>query len=104
MNTLLEENAKVSFENGQFSVRLGNGVVFSFPIEGNRRLEQATPEQLVRVEVDEDGLHWPELDEDLSFAGLLRGDWGQHVRAPGAAMCVCEGDAPGYGTEGKGAE
>ena len=97
MNTLLEENAKVSFESGQFSVRLDNGVVFSFPIAGNRRLEGATPEQLAHVEVDEEGLHWPEIDEDLSFAGLLRGDWGQYVRAPGEAVCVCEGDAPKYG-------
>ena len=104
MNTLLEENAKVSFESGQFSVRLGNGVVFSFPIAGNWRLEGATPEQLVHVEVDEEGLHWPEIDEDLSFAGLLRGDWGQHVRAPGEAMCVCEGGVPGNGAERKGAE
>ena len=23
------------------------------------------------------GLHWPELDEDLSFRGLLEGDYGQ---------------------------
>ena len=65
-------------------------------VEGIKQ-EKATPEQLVHVEVDEEGLHWPEIDEDLSFAGLLRGDWGQHVRAPGEAMCVCEGGAPGNG-------
>ena len=23
------------------------------------------------------GLHWPDLDEDLSFRGLLEGDYGQ---------------------------
>ena len=100
MNTSIEGKAAVAFADGRFDVRLGNGVSFSFPIAGNWRLEGATREQLANVEVDEDGLHWPEIDEDLSFAGLLRGDWGQFVRAPanaGAAMAVCEGDAPKYG-------
>ena len=95
MTTIL--NAVVSFVGGRLQVRLTNGVAFSFPIAGNWRLEGATPEQLVHVEVDEEGVHWPEIDEDLSFAGLLRGDWGQHVRGPGEAMCVCEGGAPGNG-------
>ena len=32
------------------------------------------------------GIHWPELDEDLSFQGLLRGDYGQHQNVePGGA-------------------
>ena len=82
MSALIEAKAEVSFTDGRFLVRLPNGVVFSFPIAGNWRLERATPEQLVHVEMDEEGLHWPDIDEDLSFAGLLRGDWGQHVRTP----------------------
>ena len=80
MNTLTEDKAAVSFADSRFNVRLPNDVSFSFPIAGNWRLERATPEQLVHIEVDEDGLHWPDIDEDLSFAGLLRGDWGQYVR------------------------
>ena len=95
----IRHKANVSFEDGRIVVRLGGGVLFSFPIAGNWRLEGATKEQLVHVEVDEEGLHWPEIDEDLSFAGLLRGDWGQYVRAPGEAMCVCEGDGTEYGGE-----
>jgi hypothetical protein len=76
--------ADVAFDDGRIVVRLGGSVLFAFPIAGNRRLEAATPEQLVNVDVDGDGLHWPEIDEDLSFAGLLRGDWGQYVRGVGA--------------------
>jgi hypothetical protein len=30
------------------------------------------------MEISPYGIHWPELDEDLSFQGLLRGDYGQH--------------------------
>lgn len=71
---------KVTFINSRFHVELPNNVSFSFPIVGNWRLEGATSEQLAHVEVDEDGLHWPDIDEDLSFAGLLRGDYGQYLR------------------------
>lgn len=71
---------KVTFANARFRIDLPNSVSFSFPIAGNWRLENATAEQLTHVEVDEDGLHWPDIDEDLSFAGLLRGDYGQHLR------------------------
>ena len=62
-------------------VTLPDGTAFSFPIAGNWRLETATPTQLCNIEVDEDGLHWPDIDEDLSFAGLLRGDHGQYVKS-----------------------
>lgn len=107
----VRHKADVSFEDGRIVVRLGGGVLFSFPIAGNRLLEQATPEQLVNVEVDEEGMHWPDIDEDLSLAGLLRGDWGQFMRgkmphaesqrgrgAEGEGVWfVREGEAPVYG-------
>lgn len=80
MNILAETIPHVTFDDEHFHVHLPNDVSFSFPISGNWRLEQATPDQLANVEIDEDGLHWPEIDEDLSFAGLLRGDYGQYVR------------------------
>ena len=80
MNTLAETVRTAFFADSRIHVSLSDGGEFSFPIAGNWRLERATPNQLNNVEVDEDGLHWPDIDEDLSFAGLLRGDHGQHVR------------------------
>lgn len=68
------------YREGRVYVSLPNGVSFSFPIVGNWRLEEATLDQLENMELDEDGIHWPEIDEDLSFEGLLRGDYGQFVR------------------------
>lgn len=99
----VRHKADVAFEDGRIVVRLGGGVLFSFPIAGNRRLEAATPEQLENVEVDEHGMHWPEIDEDLSLAGLLRGDWGQFMQGEtGESQMVCEGERPKYGSgEGK---
>ena len=39
------------------------------------RLLHATPVQLHNYELlgDGEGIHWPDVDEDLSVAGLLRG-------------------------------
>lgn len=80
MNTLIERN--VAFCDGKlFHVLLSDGSKLSFPIAGNWRLENASSDQLNHVEIDDEGLHWPDIDEDLSFAGLLRGDHGQFVKA-----------------------
>jgi hypothetical protein len=42
------------------------------------RLAAATPEQRAVYEVMPLGIHWPEVDEDLSVTGMLKG-----VKAPG---------------------
>ncbi len=70
----IRHKVDVSFEDGRIAVRPGGGVLFSFPIAGNPRLENATPEQLVHVEVDETGMHWPDIDEDLSLAAIRKAD------------------------------
>jgi hypothetical protein len=54
-----------------------SGVEIRFPVAGNARLRTGTPQQLNNIEISPFGLHWPDLDEDLSFRGLLDGDYGQ---------------------------
>ena len=80
MNSLTDRVPTASYADGRVSVSLPSGVSFSFPIAGNWRLEDATLDQLNNMEVDDEGIHWPDIDEDLSFEGLLNGDWGQHIR------------------------
>jgi hypothetical protein len=48
------------------------------PADKNRRLHAATPEQLANIEIicNGTGLHWPDLDEDLSVLGILEGRLG----------------------------
>ena len=60
-------------------VRLSDGRTITVPLSWYPRLFNATPEQRERYRVIGDGeyIHWPEIDEDLTVAGLLRG-----VRAP----------------------
>ena len=81
MNSSNETLPTATYAGGRVSVSFANGVLLSFPTVGNCRLEAGTEEQLANIEVDEDGLHWPEIDEDLSFEGLLKGDYGQYVHA-----------------------
>ncbi len=59
-------------------VDLTNGCTFAFPPRAAQGLEQATAEQLEAVEVlgVGFGLHWEELDADLSVGGLLAGLFG----------------------------
>ena len=62
-------------ENGQVCVRLEDGRELRFPAAKNRRLRNATPEQLGNIEIicNGTGLHWPDLDEDLSVDSLIAG-------------------------------
>jgi hypothetical protein len=68
----------VWIENGMVCVRLADEREIRFPARKNQRLEKATPEQLANIELicDGTGLHWPDLDEDLSVQGIIEGRFG----------------------------
>jgi hypothetical protein len=59
---------------------LESGTETRFPVMENPRLARGTVQQLSRIELSPFGIHWPDLDEDLSFRGLLAGDYGQHQK------------------------
>lgn len=68
----------VEFDDEMMHVRLTDGRVISVPLAWFLLLREAKPKQRARYEIGGGGasLHWPELDEDLSVAGLLAGaDW-----------------------------
>ncbi len=56
-------------------IRLKDGRQLSVPLKFYPRLYHATAEERSRVRLTGDGtgLHWPELDEDISVEGLLLG-------------------------------
>ncbi len=54
-----------------------SGVEIRFPVEKNLRLAKGSADQLNKIEISPFGLHWPELDEDLSFRGIVAGNFGQ---------------------------
>jgi hypothetical protein len=63
----------VRFDENSLWVDLADGRVIAAPLAWFPRLLHATPEQRVRFELSPGGLHWEELDEDISVAGLLAG-------------------------------
>ncbi len=80
MSVLIDSARSANFRDGQIIITMSSGREIRFPVAGNPRLAHGTAEQLSRMELSPYGVHWPELDEDLSFEGLLRGDYGQHQK------------------------
>jgi len=77
MNTLADSARSAEHLDGFIVVRMESGREIRFPVAENPRLARGTPQQLNNIEISPFGLHWPDLDEDLSFRGLLEGDFGQ---------------------------
>jgi hypothetical protein len=77
MNTLSDTARSAGFRDGSIIVSMESGAEIKFPVAANSRLARGTEKQLNHIEVSPFGLHWPDLDEDLSFRGLLQGDFGQ---------------------------
>lgn len=65
----------VEITDDELIVRLADGRKVSAPLVWFPRLLDATVPQRRHWELmgDGDGIHWPDLDEDLSVQGLLRG-------------------------------
>ena len=68
----------VTWDDDMMHVSLTDGRIISVPIAWFPRLRMANPSERQLVHIDGGGLslHWPELDEDISVAGLMAGvDW-----------------------------
>ncbi len=63
----------VEFDEDMLHVRLSDGREISVPLEWFPRLRDATREQRAnwRLIGKGVGIHWEDIDEDLSVAGLL---------------------------------
>ena len=64
----------VTFTADEMLVALADGRRLAVPLVWFPRLAKATSDQLKAYELlgAGEGIHWPQLDEDLSVAGLLR--------------------------------
>ena len=70
-----ERVLEVAFTDDLLSVTLRDGRVISVPLMWYPRLLNATTAQRTNWKISGGGygIHWPDLDEDLSTEGLLRG-------------------------------
>ncbi len=66
---------RVKFDADSFTAHLNDGRAISVPYVYSSRLAEALPEQRAdyRLIGRGRGIHWPQIDEDLSVGGLLRG-------------------------------
>jgi len=64
----------VRFTEDTMAVELADGRTLIVPLAWYPSLLEATPEQLRNWQISGGGygIHWPDLDEDLSSEGLLR--------------------------------
>lgn len=71
-------SARYDRKSGRVIVELTNGCTFAFPARMAQGLEEASDDDLKRIELlgAGYGLHWEALDVDLSVPGLLAGLFG----------------------------
>ncbi len=77
-SSVVEANPRaqdVSLSEDELTVALADGRRISVPLAWYPRLLHASPAQRANWELlgDGEGIHWPDVDEDLSVAGILRG-------------------------------
>lgn len=73
---------RVTFDEDQMWVALDDGRTIGVPLAWYPRLLNGSPADRNQVWITPSGLHWDELDEDISISGLLagRGDMTQSSR------------------------
>ncbi len=67
------------FENEMVCILLSDNREARFTFSRNEKLRNASIEKIANIEIicGGTGLHWPELDEDLSVVGILDGRFGK---------------------------
>ena len=63
----------IAFTREDLVVTLADGRKIATPLAWYPRLLNATPAQRQNYEIMPMGIHWPDIDEDLGIAGMLRG-------------------------------
>jgi len=78
MSTAVSSDARiqsVDVSDDSITAYLTDGRVISVPLAWSWRLSEATPTQRANYQIigAGHGVHWPEVDEDLSAEGMLHG-------------------------------
>ncbi len=65
----------ISISDSEITAFLNDGRTISVPLAWSWRLSEATPKQRQHYEIigDGQGVHWPDIDEDISIDGMLHG-------------------------------
>lgn len=65
----------VTVTGDTITAQLVDGRIISVPLAWSWRLSDATPKQRAKYKIigDGHGVHWPDIDEDISAEGMLYG-------------------------------
>jgi hypothetical protein len=79
MSTLIKpevvpEPLDVKVTDDTLSVDLADGRTILVPLAWFPRLVHGTARERSKFKLGRNGIHWPELDEDIPIAGLLNGE------------------------------
>lgn len=66
------EILKIWFDSENIFLKTKEGVQKSMPLKWFPRLNNATTQQREDFELSPYGIHWKEIDEDLSFEGVFK--------------------------------
>ncbi len=67
----------VNFTATDLVVTLADGRKIATPLAWYPRLQRASAAERAHFEIMPMGIHWPDLDEDLGIAGMLKGRQGR---------------------------
>ena len=78
MNTVVNNEPRIveiEVTEDVITAQLADGRTISVPLAWSWRLSEATPEQRSNYEIigTGEGVHWPDIDEDISARGMLYG-------------------------------
>ena len=69
---------KAWYQDQMICIKMSDKKEVRFPVGVNSKLNGATDDQRNNIEIicSGTGLHWPDLDEDLSISGIIEGKYG----------------------------
>ena len=75
VNVMEPRLSDIQITEDEIVAHLVDGRTISVPLAWSWRLSEATPEQRQNYEIigDGQGIHWPDIDEDISAEGMLCG-------------------------------
>ncbi len=83
MNTVVDTEPRIlccQVTEDEIIAKLVDGRTISVPLIWSWRLSEVSDEQRQHFEIigDGQGVHWPDIDEDISVAGMLYGSPAHH--------------------------
>ena len=101
MNTAASNDPRIQdlrVTDDEIVAHLADGRIISVPLAWSWRLSEATPAQRANFRIigSGQGVHWPEVDEDISVEGMLHGVPARRPRsgAPATKVRTSPGQAP----------